>query len=174
MMFSTFFLFSPLTSCSAISGKNNQNSGAAFSASTCPSKRSAPTTLVPPQPLYGAAHHSLRSQFESNPLSLFPSRIVRLFHAVATLWAAYHVLLHTVTRLGTVYAKGTLTSIQMGLLEIRHLSCCEYGNPSVFTRATLLTHYISSQSLKKGRSMPAACRVTMKGERCNRQVTYVP
>lgn len=68
----------------------------------------------------------------------FRSRTIRRFHALNTVSSFGHVLSRTIARVETVQARGTLASIQMGFLKVRHRSHWDYANPSSFTRATFI------------------------------------
>lgn len=68
----------------------------------------------------------------------FPSRSVRLYHALSTVLTMGTVLLRTVARIETVFAKGILTLIQMVVLTVAHHWRCENGGPGLLARATLI------------------------------------
>lgn len=65
------------------------------------------------------------------------SRTVQLFHAPNVVAGSGFLLLPSVARMGKVHARAVLTSIQLGMLGIRHRLRCELDSPGLLALATL-------------------------------------
>lgn len=111
--------------------------------------------------------------WEQPPLSL----VAAVPSLPFTYWARYrHPAMAALycDKKGTVHTKGVLTSIQMGLLNFRHRSRCEYVNQSLVAWTTPC-HPLKKEwePSEKKRRMAAVRQLKSKSGWSNRQVAYV-
>lgn len=103
------------------------------------------------RPLYQVANSSLRSQAESSLCSPLLQPYHTSLYALSNVSGSGHKLLSTVPRMRTIYSKGRMTSIQIGLLENPCRLRSEHGNTFFLHEPQSVSHHENRNGSTKRR-----------------------